>query len=492
MSNLPDYYSLLGVFRDATQQEIKHAYFEAAQRLHPDKNQAPGETEIFLDVQQAYDTLSDPQRRAAYDETLTLEDEVISPIVERHSFSRESLVRMNESQLLYALLEWKPREDKNTFNTPPLNICLVIDRSTSMKGEKMDMVKASALHLVRNLRDGDLFSIVSFSDRAEVVLPSSSRDNRRQAETGIRRIMPSGGTEIFQGLQKGFEEVKKYLAAERVNHIILLTDGQTYGDEAESIELAEEAAALGVGISGFGIGQDWNDKFLDALTAKSGSNSNYIAEPQQIQDFLERKFKELTNVFAEDVLLEYQKVKNINLTYAFRLQPNETHLGHENPIKLGSILRNQSLRLLLEFEVHPGSLLEDETLLFSGALKFMVPSIASTASRMRVRLMRNVNDTADFTPPPPVLINSLISLNLYRMQEKAQEEADAGKYEDASRRLQHLATHLLSQGERSMAKTVLLEAEKLQREHGFSEEGRKNIKYGTRALLLSPGQGKKS
>ena len=48
-----DYYAILGVLRDASLEEIKRAYFEAAQRLHPDKNKAPGETELFLDIQQA-------------------------------------------------------------------------------------------------------------------------------------------------------------------------------------------------------------------------------------------------------------------------------------------------------------------------------------------------------------------------------------------------------------------------------------------------------
>ncbi|HEX2992920.1 MAG TPA: J domain-containing protein, partial [Anaerolineales bacterium] len=78
-SGTQDYYSLLGLARDATQEEIKRAYFEAAHKLHPDKNTAAGETEIFLGVQQAYETLSNPRRRALYDATLPPQETIRLP-----------------------------------------------------------------------------------------------------------------------------------------------------------------------------------------------------------------------------------------------------------------------------------------------------------------------------------------------------------------------------------------------------------------------------
>ena len=486
-----DYYALLGVFRDATQGEIKRAYFDAAQHLHPDKNEAPGETEIFLDVQQAYDILSNARKRAEYDATLSPEEEMRSSIVQRVFYSRKSLVRLNETQLIYALLEWKPRQDDQEMISPPLNICLVLDNSTSMKGQNIEMVKAAAIHLIRSLRQQDILSVVSFSDRAEVLIPASLQLEPRKMETQIRMLLPSGGTEILQGLQAGVNEVRKNISSERVNHIILLTDGETYGDEAEVLALAEKSVAWGIGISGLGVGRDWNDDFLDKVAAKSGSTSSYIAQPQEIQTFLEEKFKQLAKVFAENVELELHTSPDIELSYIFRLQPNAVHLTDDRTIPLGIILRDQPLSLLLEFKIKPSAVLKDKVDLLSGSLKFDIPSNPFPSQPVRVRVAREVTERASLEPPSPTLVHALANLNLYRMQETAQEEAALGKYNEASRRLQHLATHLLSQGERSIAKTVLLEVENLQQEQSFSKEGRKNIKYGTRALLLPAGKGKK-
>ncbi len=484
-----DYYALLGIFRDATQDEIKRAYFEAAQRLHPDKNEAPGETEIFLDVQQAYDILSNPEKRAEYDNRLKPEDETLSPIVQRVFYSRQSLVRLNETQLIYALLEWKPRQNKDEVVSPPLNICLVLDNSTSMKGQNIEMVKASAIHLIRSLRQRDILSIVTFNDRAKVLIPASVDIERRRMENQIRMMLPSGGTEIFQGLRAGVAEVRRNFSPERVNHVVLLTDGQTYGDEKEALALAEESARVGIGISGLGIGKDWNDDFLDELASKAGSNSSYIENPQEIQDFLEKKFKQLAKVFAENVELKVQPSPNIDLSYAFRVYPNAAHIPVEDSIPLGIILHDKPLTLLLEFRVKSTAVLKDDVSLLRGSLEFEIPSKALPNQPMRVHIFQKVTEKASLEPPSPTLVQALANLNLYRMQETAQKEASEGNYNEASRRLQHLATHLLSHGERSMAKTVLLEAENLQRQQDFSEEGRKKIKYGTRALLLPAGKG---
>src|SRR5215213_10199168 len=183
-----DYYALLGIARNASQEEIKRAYFNAAQKLHPDKNTVAGQTELFLVVQQAYEVLANPKRRMQYDATLPPEEKRSLPYTHKIFFSRPNLVHLDEPQMLYFILELDAPAEARESHSPPLNVCLVLDRSTSMQGEKMDIVKATAIQVLRNLRLQDILSVVTFSDRAEVVIPASYQQDKARLEAKIQMI----------------------------------------------------------------------------------------------------------------------------------------------------------------------------------------------------------------------------------------------------------------------------------------------------------------
>lgn len=487
MKRAPDYYAILGILRDASQEEIKRAYLNAAQRLHPDKNQAPGETEIFLEIQQAYETLSNPKRRRAYDATLPKEEQPSSPIVHEILYSRPHLVHLDEAQLIYVLLNLRARQVNGTLPVPPLNICLVLDRSTSMKDAKMDLLKAAAIKFLRDLRAEDIFSVVVFSDRAETIIPAGYQAGRHTLESQIRAIQAAGATELFQGLQNGLNEVRRGRDAQRVNHVILLTDGHTYGDEEACLRLAAQAAKEGIGISVMGIGTDWNDTFLDQVAGRTGNASHYIARPQDIQKLLAEKFKDLTRVMAEEVTLESKLADGVSLNYAFRLQPESGPLSFEETTKLGPILRDADLGVLFEFMVSPSALNGRETRLLDGTLKIAMPARPTPPPPIRLRFERETAGEPSVAPPPPAILQALSRLTLYRMQERARQESQAGEFEKATRSLKRLAAHLLEQGHRDLANTVLLEAENIQRKQAFSPDGEKEIKYATRALLMQEG-----
>jgi Ca-activated chloride channel family protein len=489
--NRTDYYTLLGVFRDASQEEIKRAYFEAAQRLHPDKNQAAGETELFLEVQQAYEVLSNPKRRAQYDATLPKEETSSSFIKYKIEYSRPNLVHLNEPQLIYVLLEISPRETGEKIPAPPLNLCLTLDRSTSMQGEKMDIVKSASSELMRTLRPQDIFSVVAFSDRAEVIIPAAFQTDRSKLQARIQMIQTGGSTEIYRGLEAGVQEIRRNLDPKRVSHLILLTDGHTYGDEQACFQLAEEAARQKIGISGLGIGSDWNDIFLDALTSRTGNNSAYISKPQEIKKLLMDKFNAIANTLAEDILFEYKPQEGVNLNYAFRLQPEGGPIALESPAHLGPILQDTPLTVIFEFVVQPSASNLDYVKMLDGSLKAAIAGWPAPVPPLRIWFEQNAADAPGEAPPPPSIVRALSRLTLYRLQERARDEAQAGRYETATRHLKNLAQHLLTQGEKDLAKTALLEANNLERMQALSQNGGKEIKYGTRSLLLSSMEGPK-
>ena len=484
MSPSQDYYILLGIARDASQEEIKRAYFEAAQKLHPDKNTAAGETELFLGVQQAYETLANPQRRTQYDATLPPEEKISLPYAYRIIYSRPNLVRLQEPQMLYVILELDAPAEARQAPGPPLNVCLVLDRSTSMQGEKMDIVKATASQVLRNLRTQDILSIVAFSDRAEVIVPAAYHQDKLRLEAQIQMIRPSGATEIYQGLEAGVKEVMRSLDSKRINHIILLTDGHTYGDEQQCLALASKLAERGIGISGMGIGAEWNDIFLDVLSTRTGASSAYISQPQDIKRLLLEKFNALAQTYAEDVLLDTLVIEGVELSYAFRLQPDPSPISlGENKLHLGSILQDTATQVLFEYIIHPKAVKSDLLTFMDGNLKVSIASQVMPVPALRMRLGRRVSDSPETEPPPKKIIHALSRLMLYRMQDRAKKEIENGNIDSATRQLRTLASNLLTQGERSLAQTILLEVDHLQKQSVMSTEGSKKIKYGTRALF---------
>jgi len=482
---LDNFYARLGISQLATQDEIRSAYHQAAQRFHPDANKEPGSTEVFLRIQEAYEVLSDPEKREAYDKTLpddlsTPEDLFINTI-----YSRDILSVTDNPQLVYILLSMTaiPVAGSASAKTPPLNLCLVLDTSTSMSGRRLDAVRETAIKIVHSLKPEDIFSIVTFNDRAEVIAPATRGQNKAMLEARVSVIHTRGGTEIGQGLQIGLRELSHHLNEAYHNHILLITDGRTYGDEEKCLAMADEAARDGITINPLGIGSKWSDAFLDELASKTGGSSEYAINPQVIKSFMDEKFGQISRNYANNVTLEPLLSPHVDLRYAFRISPDTSALKIGDRIPLGDISLDRSLSVLFEFMVDSTTEEEEELILTGGNIQMTIPSLAVPKNVSRFTLSCKVAKDPVIEPPPKVLVQAMSRLSLYRMQEKAQQELDDGQIDKATRRLRHLSQNLLQSGEAELAHTVLLELESMEKTQTLSESAQKQIKYGTRALV---------
>jgi Ca-activated chloride channel family protein len=482
MSSQPDYYRLMGLPRDATFEEIRNAYFDAARRFHPDANPDPQAKEQFIALQAAYEVLSNSDKRKAYD-SLVRKTEYKPAASINVQYSRSSVPRLDEQQLVYVLVEIIPTAELDEAKRPPLHLALVIDRSTSMKGERMDMVKANVIQLIRKLSARDILSVVAFSDRSEVVVPAAKVQDVEKMIDQITMLECTGGTEIYQGLYAAINQLRLHDGKNASRHVILLTDGQTYGDEEKCLELTRKAAHESIVVSALGIGHEWNDAFLDHLASLSGGNTLFVSTRRDLYRFMEQKVNAMGSIYATGLSLEFNTYPGAQLRYAIRLSPEVSPLPVSSPLMLGNLNYGRRQIVLFEFLLSEINQSAATARLANGFIRLEVPSDRRTAE-LPLSFSRPI--TTDIGPelPPSEIVDAMARLTLYRLQERARSEVEAGDIAQATKHLQYLASHLLSQGDRELAHTVLVEAEHISQSHRFSKDGDKQIKYGTRALLL--------
>ena len=477
MRNHPNYYAILGISPDATLEEIREAAKTLGARF-PKEARDPAANVAYRQLLNAYEVLKDPERRAAYDAEREAESTFLDVTVQA---SRQNVGALDTDQLLYLLVDIRPPHNV-AERRRSINLCLVFDCSTSMRGERLERVKIAASQVIERLSPQDALSVVGFSDRANIVVPSGKVSNKQLLISRINRMDASGGTEIYQGLKAGVKEMKKVMMSRYINHLVLLTDGHTYGDEAQCIALANELSNQSVTVTAFGIGGDWNDKFLDDLVATSGGRSIFIEDPSQIVDYLREQIQGLGNVYAQDVRLLADFPAGVLCSDAMKLSPFAQPLDCTGEqIAFGVVEGHQPLSALLEMKIKPqpvGQLLEIP-------LHFRADIPVEQLRDYAVDIQHTVKvvpGDPDMTPPPGV-VRAVQMLNLHQMNEKAWSEAEAGQMDVATKRMQRLTSRLMAAGHTKLAQQAMTETQRLSRMGTVSPEGRKKMKYGTRSLI---------
>jgi Ca-activated chloride channel family protein len=481
------YYDVLGVSEDASFEEIKRAYHLKARQFHPDLNPEDSTSEEFLAIQKAFETLKDEESRGKYNQKLEEENKFSVPIV-RYKFrpSAEFVSKLEEDQLFYALLEIECLKQPEEIKETKAHLCLVIDRSTSMKGKRIDMVKANVNRLLGKLSPTDLISVVTFSDDAEVLLPPTHPNRIDFIENKIDSIEVSGATEMRRGLSTAVDLLWGGYEQPFSQQLILLTDGHTYGDEEACLELAKKAASRGIVINGMGFGNAWNDQFLEKVTAVTGGSTQFVSSKEDLSRFLERIFESINLVYAKKMTFKLGHSTKSEIKTFFRLDPSVVQFNvDENVVSIGDLYYGKKSLFLFEFIIHPLLRSDHWVDLVSGLIEMELASEGPQKARIHPKLQVAVRDEVATSKPPDEIVRAISRLNMFFMQERSREDVKIGNYTKATQRLNYLGTKLITEGEIQLARKVFEESESINRSHSFSAEGEKEIKYGTKLLLAS-------
>ena len=477
-----DFYKILKVDNTASEEQIRKSYRALVREYHPDTSDDPQSAEIFKDIQEAYEVLGDPEQRRVYDRLRESEGKDKSSALSlRATISHKMLLTNVEEQAFYVLLDVTPATDLPTSRLP-LNLCLVLDRSTSMQGMRLQQVKEGTRQIIDRLNADDALGVVVFSDRAEVILPSKTSIDKAMAKSIASTIQPSGGTEMLQGLNAGLKELEENRAQTSVNHLILLTDGQTYGDEK-----ADWAGRNQISLTTMGIGSDWNENLLDQMSTASGGTSVYIDSPRKIVDVFKDTIRNLSTVVARELTMTLNSSEGVTFKEGFQITPYIHRLDvRDDKTILGPLGTGQGKTLLMEFRIHSEKATGEKRLMRL-TVDGDVPGQDTRRNWEWIDLQANfVSNQEENVEIPSNIITALGKLAIFKMQEKAMEDLERGQVSAATQRLETMATRLLNLGETDLARAALLEAGRLARTGDLSAEGRKKIKYGTRSLSILP------
>ncbi len=173
-------------------------------------------------------------------------------------------------------------------------VVLIIDKSSSMEGRKIELARLAAIGVVDNLRPIDLVGVLIFDNSFQWAVPLRRAEDRTLIKRLISGITPDGGTQIAPALNEAYRKIQPTNAAYK--HIVLLTDG--ISEEGDSLDLSREAQAKRVTISTVGLGQDVNRSYLEKIAQLAGGKSYFLNEPAGLEQILLRDVMEHTGSTA--------------------------------------------------------------------------------------------------------------------------------------------------------------------------------------------------
>lgn len=240
--------------------------------------------------------------------------------------------------------------DPSARRRVPVNAVLVLDRSGSMTGPKLDRARDAARALVQALGAEDRLAIVEFSSDASVLFPSSplTPEARVRVLAAIDSLQAMGGTNMSSAFDLAAPELLRGHAGGRVDKVFLASDGQAnegISDRAGLLRLARRDCN-GATLSTFGMGEDYDEDLMTAFAAQNGGRARYIASPEVLPGAFRDELSRAAAAVARNVRL---RIEGMSV---------ERVLGYEAEsggwVRVPDFSAGEERRVLVKLRVPPG------------------------------------------------------------------------------------------------------------------------------------------
>jgi hypothetical protein len=226
----------------------------------------------------------------------------------------------------------------------PLNICIVLDRSGSMGGKKLENCKNSICGIIKLMTVGDLFHLVIYDNEIEVFAENMNNDQALSQLDNIKKICSGNSTNISGGLEKGAELLNTYDEHLGDKIIFLFSDGQANSGITDLDEMrtkVKELSADGkIRISSYGIGTDFDEKMMRMISKKGNGEYYFIDSAESITSLVRKGLKYFANIVANNINL---KVRGLGKNKLVELK---------NITSYEYLTKGVSIQELTQFDLH--------------------------------------------------------------------------------------------------------------------------------------------
>lgn len=232
----------------------------------------------------------------------------------------------------------------------PLALALVLDRSGSMAGLKLETARRCASWLVQRLAPEDRLALIDFDDRVRLLAPLGPPE-RARLEPAIAAMRAGGSTNLSGGWLKGVEALRD--APGPARKVLLLTDGhanQGVTDPATLAQLARSATGSGVGTATIGLGDDFDEELLTAMADAGGGNAHYAPTADAAPGIFARELTGLARLAAQNLSVELRPAEPVRVLGVLNDFPAVAVSGGIQ-LQLGDVIAGERLRVVAELQI---------------------------------------------------------------------------------------------------------------------------------------------
>lgn len=239
----------------------------------------------------------------------------------------------------------------------PLVIGLAIDKSWSMKGDKIDATIEAASALVNWLTRNDHLCVVAYSADVQIVQSLTQLKDKMSVVDKIRSIKVATSTNLSGGWLQALKIIENCNVPNSYKRVILLTDGQaTLGvkDQEQFNKIATDHHSRGVSTTTIGFGTDFNEASLRDIAVAGGGNFYFVSSPEEASGIFFREFGEIGSLYGQALELKIKFSPGVRLMEMFNDYPYSTDAEGVVNVLAGDIRADDLRNIVLSLEVNSG------------------------------------------------------------------------------------------------------------------------------------------